>query len=152
MTITLTGGQLLESPFPEAPATEEVLTNTLRQRYAVGAYIPEVTVEGDLIHIHIDEAEVERMNSEYQHIMRLAERGKYEEAKKMITLVIGRGTGTSISISSSKYAVRTTTVFQPKSWRVFAVSNTRDAVCWHQSIVSVCFLPQDNAGTHDCIR
>ncbi len=92
MTITLTRGQLLESLFTEAPATEGALTLFLRQRYAFGAYIPEVKVEGDVIHFKFDEAVVGRTNADYQRIVRLAEKGKYDEAKKLIGDVIEKGT------------------------------------------------------------
>ena len=48
MTITLVRGLILEVLFTEAPASEEGLIQFLRQRYAVGAFLPEVLVEGDL--------------------------------------------------------------------------------------------------------
>lgn len=92
MTITLVRGQILASLFPEAPATDEALTSFLRLQYSVGAYTPEITVEGDLIHIHIDEAEVARTYDAYHRIVRLAEKGKYEEATRLIRTVIEQGT------------------------------------------------------------
>lgn len=95
MIITLTRGQLLEVLFAEAPASEEALIQFLRKHYAIGAYVPEVTVEGDLINIQIDEAEVDRTNDAYQRIIRLAEKGKYDEAKKLVSEVIVKGTAHS---------------------------------------------------------
>lgn len=95
MLITLTRGQFFESLFPEAPASAEALTSFLRQRYSVGAYTPEITIEGDLSHIHIDEAEVARTNDDYNRIVRLAEKGKYDEAKKLIVDAIHKGTAIS---------------------------------------------------------
>lgn len=74
MIITLTRGQLLASLFPEAPATEEALIHFLRQRYAIGAFLPEVQVEGNLNHIHIEESEVEQTSVDYQRIVHLAEK------------------------------------------------------------------------------
>jgi tetratricopeptide (TPR) repeat protein len=95
LTITLTRGLLLETLFTEAPASDEDLIQFLRQRYAIGAYIPQVTVEGDQILIQIDEAEVDRTNAEYQRIVHFAEKGKYDEAKKRIAFVIEKGTAHS---------------------------------------------------------
>jgi tetratricopeptide (TPR) repeat protein len=83
---------LLKSLYPEAPVSDEALVTFLRKCYTVGAYIPEVSIEGDLIHIHIDEAEVERTKDEYQRIVRLAENGKYDAAIKLISELIAKGT------------------------------------------------------------
>lgn len=95
MTITLVRGQILASLFPEAPASAEALTSFLRLRFSVGAYKPEITIEGDLTHINIDEAEVARTNDDYRRIVRLAEKGKYDEAKKLIVDAIHKGTAIS---------------------------------------------------------
>jgi uncharacterized membrane protein YkvA (DUF1232 family) len=84
MTIMLTNGQKHESLLPEVPATEEVLIHSICQRFAIDAYIPEVKAEEDLINFQFDEAEVEWTNAEYWRIGRLAENGKYYEAKEQI--------------------------------------------------------------------
>lgn len=105
MTITLTRGQLLDSPKPEAPATDEVVTNILCQRYAVDASMPQIIFERDTIRIHIAVSENDQMNTGFQRLVRLAESQKYVEATKLIGGVIGKrmahpiSTGSSVSIS-----------------------------------------------------
>lgn len=84
MLISLTRGQFFESLFPEAPASTEALTSFLRQRYSVGAYTPEITIEGDLSHIHIDEAEVGQPNETCRYVDRWAELMQSSELAMMI--------------------------------------------------------------------
>lgn len=84
MTTTLIRGQLLDSPNPEAPAIDELVTNILCQRYAVDASIPQIIFERDTIRIHIAVSENDQMNTGFQRLVRLAESQKYVEATKLI--------------------------------------------------------------------
>lgn len=163
MLITLTRGQFFESLFPEAPASAEALTSVLRRRHSVGVYTPEITIEGDLCHIQIDEVEVDRTRSEYPPVMRLVERRENNETMKRMRREIRRETATSIvnvstawlistekittkySIGTLKYAVRPITMSQPKAMSAFELRNKGNSVLYRHTIVTVCILPQDNA-------
>jgi tetratricopeptide (TPR) repeat protein len=134
MIITLTRGQLLEALFAEAPASDEDLIQFLRQRYAIGVYIPEAKVEGDLIHIQIDEAEVDRMNEEYQRIVRLAEKGKYDEAKRLIADVIAKGTA-----HSDVYRIYGQILFDQSAFEE-ALDQFLDALRWNPENVSALIM------------
>lgn len=59
----------------------EELKEKIKDFCTVGGYSPEVTIENNVVRVHIDEAEARRIDIEFDKIAELCTNGKFEEAK-----------------------------------------------------------------------
>lgn len=67
------------------------LSQHLRNAYSRGGYTPEVSVEGNVIRIQVDEAEAANTHDAYERAVQLAQRGQYAEAKAIIEPLLEKG-------------------------------------------------------------
>ena len=77
--------------FPKAKASGknlDVLMSELREYYSYGPYQPAITIKDNLIEISIESNLIERHNSQYQDVVELCEKGKYEQAKGQLNRLI----------------------------------------------------------------
>ena len=59
----------------------EELKEKIKDFCTVGGYSPEVTIENNVVRVHIDEAEAKKIDNEFDKIAELCTNGKFEEAK-----------------------------------------------------------------------
>lgn len=79
--------EVLDRQFPDSPVLEMESIHSLSQRYSIDDSIPGTRGRGGLSNDGISEIENQRD-------VRLAERGKYNEAEMLIAEVIGKVTHT----------------------------------------------------------
>jgi len=68
------------------------LAQYIRNAYSKGGYTPEVSVEGDVIRIEVDEAEAASTRQAYAQVVKLAERGQYAQARAILQPILEKGT------------------------------------------------------------
>ncbi|GAA4444852.1 hypothetical protein GCM10023188_47360 [Pontibacter saemangeumensis] len=77
--------------FPRAKAANQridVLKEEMSAYYTVGPYKPSVTVKDDVVEVRIDTDLIDQQQKEYQEVVSLAERGKYEASKQKLLPLI----------------------------------------------------------------
>src|SRR5205809_729164 len=79
---------LLFDLFPNAKGNNELLKEELIKYYTYGPYKPNVTITDDLVIISIDTPAIISQQDEYNKAINLCERGKYSEAKKILSALI----------------------------------------------------------------
>jgi tetratricopeptide (TPR) repeat protein len=134
MPLTQERGQLLESLLPDAPVSEDALAMFLRERYSLGAYLPEVQIENDPIHNRIDEVEADLTNYESQQIVRLADNPQYDITKNMTTAAIEKGTA-----HSDIYRIYGQSMFGQGSFEE-ALDQLIDALRWNPENVAALII------------
>lgn len=87
MTITHSKSFLFHL-FQEIEQNEEKLIEAVKRYYAIGPFEPTVTVEEDSIHIKIDVDRIQADKQKFDKLVSLAERGKFDQAKKFATYLI----------------------------------------------------------------
>lgn len=94
MDIIILRDDFLRRIFPDSPdqSNEQELIKCLRNHYQMGGYIPDISLEKDIIIIHVDESKFHQTNKELQKIIELSDSNKFEEAKQLIKPIIENGT------------------------------------------------------------
>lgn len=64
----------------------------LRNAYSRGGYTPEVSVEGEIIRIQVDESEAVTTEAAYERAVQYAQSGQYTEAKAIVRPLLEKGT------------------------------------------------------------
>jgi len=99
MTITFRKSDFLYQIFPELRGIDlenhTELERALRNISSYEGYSPKITVTQDSITIEIEEEEVVELTKQYRQIVKLAESGKFEEAKKLLLPLIKEGSKNS---------------------------------------------------------
>ena len=93
MIITHKIDEFLVELFPDFKSSDNdlnVLRNELSRYYTIGPYRPMVKIVADLITIEIDLPTITNQQPDYQKCIALCEKGKYEEAKPILTNLIAK--------------------------------------------------------------
>jgi len=80
-------GEFLYHLFPSAKnATNkiEALTQSIKEFYTYGAFVPKVSIQDDIVTIQIDTHAIINQDSDYRKVISLCEKGKYSEAKPIL--------------------------------------------------------------------
>jgi len=65
-----------------------LIINTLEKYYSIGPYKPKVTIENDWVNIEIDAPTIISQEADYRKTVALCEKGKYSEAKPILTKLL----------------------------------------------------------------
>ncbi|MBC5992426.1 tetratricopeptide repeat protein [Pontibacter cellulosilyticus] len=87
MTITHQIDDFLFELFPKAKAAENskgTLKEEMSRYYTIGPFVPSVIVKGDTIEVTLDSDLIDEQHKEYQTVVALAEKGRYNEAKQRL--------------------------------------------------------------------
>jgi tetratricopeptide (TPR) repeat protein len=76
--------------FPNTKGNVEVLKEELIKYYTYGPYKPNVVIEDDLVIINIDTPSIISQQDDYSKAIALCEKGKYTEAKKILSALINK--------------------------------------------------------------
>lgn len=89
MIITHSLNDFLFTLFPEVEIGNiEKLKEALLRYYSYGPFVPKIEVKDDAVFIEIDVTTILSQDGEYQKAVTLCEKGKYDEAKPILTKLI----------------------------------------------------------------
>ena len=67
---------------------EKSIIQVLSDFYRVGVYEPEIVVSNEIVTVKIDIQSIESMEKDYKKIVSLCEKGKFEEAEKLLSPIV----------------------------------------------------------------
>ncbi len=91
MQITHKINSFLYDIFPElAGGNIELIVQVLEKYYTYGPYKPKVSINDDFVTVEIDTTSILAQEAEYRNVISLCEKGKYSDAKLILTNLIAK--------------------------------------------------------------
>jgi tetratricopeptide (TPR) repeat protein len=114
--------------------SDEAICRLVAEHYRLREYLPEVRIEGDIILVEFNESKYESLSNDRQRIVRLAEKGKYAEAKRLISEVFAQG-----STDSEIYRIHGQILFDEGDFDE-ALNQFIEALKWNPENVSALIM------------